>query len=165
VQPELWLQRDESSEGSGLGGRLWKVMGSGCGTDLVIRGRHQSLHFPGSLLQHIQGWLPAAMELGHIEGHLQLPRPLRAEVGGPGGQSCPSPEMPSSPPPWSTSCSPHPVPGPRPGLPQRLPQQHLFGYQVATQEAHSISGEQGAGDGTCDVWASTGVDDLGHSMG
>ena len=34
---------------------------------------------------------------------------------------------------------------------------------MASQEAHGVAGEHGAGDGACDVWAPTGADDLGHS--
>ena len=74
-----WARR-AGSEG---GGRKWGQQGCRS-SDLVVVGSCQPLHLPGGLLQHVQGWLPATVEPGHVGGCLRLPRPLGAGVEGPG---------------------------------------------------------------------------------
>lgn len=74
--------------------------------------------------------------------------------------------------PGPPTAGPHPgvpraaaLPGACPGLPQGFPQGHLLGDQVATQEPHSIAGQQGPGHRASDVWATTSADDLGGTAG
>lgn len=57
------------------------------------------------------------------------------------------------------------LPGACPGLPQGFPQCHLLGDQVATQEAHSVAGQQGPGHRASDVRATASADDLGGTAG
>lgn len=94
---------------------------------LITGGCRQPLHFPGSLLQHVQGWFPAAVESGHVHRHLRLPRPLGARVG-----------VWSEPgPPRTPRCPALPPGRPTPPPEAALPDQYRGRVQVSPSESHS----------------------------